>query len=1384
MTPALPTFRRIAIVNRGEAAMRLIRAVRELNRERDLELVTIALFTESERRALFVREADEAYCIGSATFVDSRDGRRKNRYLDYGALERALLDSGAEAAWVGWGFVAEHAEFAELCRKLGVTFIGPEPEVMRALGDKIGSKRLAEEAEVPLAPWSGGPVESLEQAGAQAEQLGFPVMVKATAGGGGRGIRRVRSEGDLREAFESARSEALAGFGDATVFMERLVEGARHIEVQILGDGQGTTWALGVRDCTVQRRNQKVIEESPSPALTAEQGREVCAAAARLGDRTGYRGAGTVEFLYDPEVDAFSFMEVNARLQVEHPVTECTTGVDLVKLQLHVAWGGRLDEAAPAPRGHAIEVRVNAEEPEHGFAPAPGEIELLRLPGGPGLRVDSGFVEGDRIPSEFDSMLAKVIAFGSDRAEAMARLRRALAEMKLAVRGGASNRGFLLGLLDREEVQSGEVDVGWLDRLAAEGEHLSFEHADVALVVAAIEAYDAELAAERSSFYAFAARGRLRVPREVGFELELRLRGGRYTLRVLRVGPSSYDVEIDGKRIRADLEHLGRLERRLRIGSHTYPVLTFVDGPNQLVEVDGIPHRVSRDDVGMVRSPAPAVVLRIAVEPGQEVALGDRLAVLEAMKTEMPVLAPCSGVVGRILVSPNVQVDAGAPLLVLEPSAREDESEVGERVGFDDLVTQSTEDDQGDGRTARVLEELRRAMLGFDFDASGLSELRQEWKAVCREVPEADDDLLRGEREILAVFADGCALFEHRTAQSDIGEGEERTPEEYLLLFLRSLDPAAAGVSPSFVARLQRALAHYGVDGLERTPQLEDALLFACRAHARIDELVDMVLAILERRLDRADALAGEAGPELREVLDRIVTATTGSHQAVSDLARAVRYRYFDRPFFERVEDRIYENVEAQLAAAGRDSRRSRADRIRALVDCPQPLAPMLTSRLEGAPASLRELSLEILLRRYYRIRSLEEVKASTNGDRSFVSARYAHPEGPSIEVVVSHAQWDELEATLGQLDAALAHVAPEREIVVDLFVWREGGHDDPDATAEALRERLEARAPSRALRRVVFIVAAPGGGRGMKAIQQFTFRTAEGGFREERARRGLHPMMGKRLQLWRLENFEVQRLPSVEDVYLFHGVARDNPKDERLFAFAEVRDLSPMVDDAEGRDFSLPHLESQFLEALAAIRLFQSHRSSRRRLHWNRVILYVWPPLELSVDEIHAMAQRLLPAAEGLGLQKTVLRARIPDPEHGELRETVIQIGSPEDREVELRFTPVADRPIAPLSPYAQRVVRMRQRGMTYPYELIRMLTPGRDAARTDFPPGEFQEYDLDEDQRHVPIDRAPGGNVANLVVGVIRSETPKHPEGMKRVLLLGDPSREMGSFAEPECR
>jgi acetyl/propionyl-CoA carboxylase alpha subunit len=357
-------FQRIAIVNRGEAAMRFLHAAREDSLERGQPLVSIALYTDPDRRSLFVREADEAISLGGPFVTDPADGRRKSSYLDYERLARALTAARAEAVWVGWGLVAEHAAFSDLCAEMGIVFLGPTGDVMRKLGDKIGSKRLAEEAGVPVAPWSGGPVDDLEAAQHHAFDIGYPLMVKATAGGGGRGIRRVDREADLSEAFSAARSEGFKSFGDPTVFLERRVRGGRHVEVQVIGDEHGTVWALGVRDCSVQRRHQKLIEETPSPALTADEDAFLRDAAARLARSAGYTGAGTVEFLFEPSSRRFSFLEVNARLQVEHPVTELVTGVDLVKLQLHVGRGLPLPEGGPPPaRGHAVEARLNAEDP-------------------------------------------------------------------------------------------------------------------------------------------------------------------------------------------------------------------------------------------------------------------------------------------------------------------------------------------------------------------------------------------------------------------------------------------------------------------------------------------------------------------------------------------------------------------------------------------------------------------------------------------------------------------------------------------------------------------------------------------------------------------------------------------------------------------------------------------------------------------------------------------------------------------------------------------------------------------------------------------------------------------------------------------------------------
>jgi biotin carboxylase len=468
-------FERIAIVNRGEAAMRLIVAARELSQGGGRPLTTIALYSQPDRGALFVREADERHAIGPPT-----------AYLDLDRLASALRAVRADAAWVGWGFVAENPAFAELCARLGVTFIGPDAAVMRRLGDKIAAKRAAEAAGVPVAPWSGGPIASLDEALAAGRRIGYPLMVKASAGGGGRGIRRVVAEGELSAALELARAEAQRSFGDPTVFLEAALDGARHVEVQIIGDHHGTVWALGTRDCTAQRRHQKLIEEAPAPLSPAED-RAVRDAAVRLAARRRLPQRRHDRAAPRSGRAPLSFMEVNARLQVEHPVTEVTTGVDLVKLQLHVAAGGKLEGEPPATTGHAIELRLNARRPRPWLRAVARDAGALPHAGGAPASASTPATTGATwCPSSSTRCSPRSSSPGATAPRRWPRARRALSRH----RRGPARRRHQQGLparfsSDDPRSSAASSTSARVDRLVAAGEHRSSRGAEVAVIAAA-----------------------------------------------------------------------------------------------------------------------------------------------------------------------------------------------------------------------------------------------------------------------------------------------------------------------------------------------------------------------------------------------------------------------------------------------------------------------------------------------------------------------------------------------------------------------------------------------------------------------------------------------------------------------------------------------------------------------------------------------------------------------------------------------------------------------------------------------------------------------------------------------------------------------------------
>ncbi|MEW6731647.1 MAG: carboxyl transferase domain-containing protein [Acidobacteriota bacterium] len=1402
-------FKRIAIVNRGEPAMRLIHAVREFNQEHGTKLRTIALFTEPDENAMFVREADEAFLIGPALTI-SENGQRKHSYLDYKILEDALISTAAEAVWVGWGFVAEHAEFADLCSRLGIVFIGPSGDVMRKLGDKISSKRLAEQAQVPVSAWYG-PIETLEEAYRHAQRLGFPLMIKATAGGGGRGIRKVLSESELATSFESARSEALSAFGNATVFLEKLVTDARHIEVQIIGDQYGTIWAVGVRDCSIQRRHQKVIEESSSTAITAEQQQMLREAAVRLGQTVGYQNAGTVEFLYNVVDKSFSFMEVNARLQVEHPVTEVTTDLDLVKMQLQVARGERIIGEPPLTRGHAIEARLNAEDPDNRFAPAPGKIALFETPTGPGLRIDTGVKQGDEILSQFDSMIAKIIAFGRDREEAISRLRRALMDFKVAVIGGTTNKTFLLELLNKQDLISGEYHNNWLDQLMSTANSSERRYAEIALLQAAINVYDEELAIEQAQFYSSAQRGRPSVRKEVDHTIELSYRSQQYKVSIYRLELDQYRIDLEGRRVGVNIRHLNRFEKRLTILNRAtgttderhFHILSIIHGITHQIEVDGISHSISRDEGGVVRSPSPAIVVALTVKEGDEVEMGQQLVVLEAMKMEMSVVAPFAGKIREILVSSNTQVVAGAPLISIDPQLQENNSIHGQRISFAtiDEVQRAIAPASSDTwvRYFAKLARYKRLLLGFDIDQTEVKRLLAEKDPTIDEIAASDKELLkeisRRKEELLKIFVDLNDLFRRKPLTVNDEIDEVLVSDEYLISYLRALDERSPGIPTTFFEKLKKVLSHYELFSLEKSPRLAECMLLIYKAQKRYEQNAAAILSILERNLEEVGRFT--PGIEFRELLNRVIFVTQNRAPALNDVARELQYRYFEGPLFEQARQRVYQQVERDLDyLVSHPAAYDYMDRLDALVKCSQPLVSLFSSLFDHANYATGRLMLEVLTRRYYRIRPLEKLNSIDIDGKSFATAEYAY-EGKLIHVITTQSEFSNLIDMANSANRLIESFPPEDDIVIDFYLRYAGPLKDVETAQQGLHEILNSIVLSRPIRRIVVALACINCGHGMRAMQHFTFRPkilkqistagieelSVAGYQEEKQYRNLHPMMGKRLHIWRLSNFKIERLPSAEDVYLFHGIALDNPKDERLFALAEVRDLTP-VRNENGMIVQLPHMERMLMEALADIRMYQYKRAPHERLQWNLVLLYVWPLLDLKTEEIEYLAHRLAPATEGLGLEQVAVRAQLADQYTGKISDILIRISNPAGKGLQINYTPVPDKPLQPLTEYEQKVVRLLQRGLIYPYELIKMLTPSADSAHSDFPVGEFVEYDLDSNAQLAPVDRTYGKNSANIVVGILRNFTKKYPEGMTRVVLLGDPSKEMGSLAEAECK
>lgn len=629
-------MRRILIANRGEIAVRIIRTCRAMGIE------TVAVYSKFDRNALHVRLVDQAVAIGSSAPRES--------YLNIDAILAAARQTGADAVHPGYGFLAENAEFAAACEAAGIIFIGPRSGVIRSMGSKDEGRRLAEQAGVPVAP------AATEK---DFQKLGFPILIKASAGGGGRGMRVVRTAGEFQQAYNSARSEAERAFGDGTLLIEKYIEGARHVEVQILGDHHGNLIHLFERDCSAQRRHQKIIEESPSPALTPDIRQRMSEAALALARKMDYTNAGTVEFLLAPSGE-FYFIEVNTRIQVEHPVTEMTTGLDLIRLQIEVAQGRPLPTELPQQIGHAIEARLYAEDPENGFLPATGTLRVWEPPAGvEGLRVDAGVEQGTEIGVYYDPLLAKVIVHAADRESAINKLVYALRHF--AAQGVRTNREFLVNLLDSKEFRAGDIHTGWDVVAHVRGDLHEARAAQDQLFASALRAYiERTEHAQRPILPSIPLRFRNNPYPSPGMKLEIEGREHQASaegsaIEVVHASESGISAVVDGVRYEFQVRrHNDEYYMRSGLGQRTGKRLPRY------------PHGAGAGQHQSANSPMPGQILRILVAQGQRVKPGDPLIVVEAMKMEQNIIATIDGVVAAVLVKPGQIVAPGQMLVEIQ----------------------------------------------------------------------------------------------------------------------------------------------------------------------------------------------------------------------------------------------------------------------------------------------------------------------------------------------------------------------------------------------------------------------------------------------------------------------------------------------------------------------------------------------------------------------------------------------------------------------------------------------------------------------------------------------------------------------------------------------
>jgi acetyl/propionyl-CoA carboxylase alpha subunit len=1328
-------FTCVGVANRGEAAVRFMRAARSWSRERGIALSVIALYTHADAEAPFVRMASASVCLGDP-MVRGEDGKQRSAYLDVERIVSLARQAGADALWPGWGFASERPELQEACEANGLVFLGPPASAMRALGDKIAAKRLAEKAGVRVSPWSR---DSVDEAGAAecAARIGYPVLLKATAGGGGRGIRRVDQPDELVGAYRSAAAEAGAAFGDPSIFVEAFVADARHVEVQVLADSHGGVWALGTRDCSMQRRQQKVLEEAPAPGLSAAVEQALCEAGANLARISGYVSAGTAEFLLLPDLKTFYFLEMNTRLQVEHTVTEEIFGVDLVGLQIDVGRGDRLPAASPpTPRGAAIEARLNAEDPDQGFAPRAGRLVRFEAPLGPGVRVDSGYVQDNVVPTVFDSMLAKVIAYGATRPAALARLETALRDTVVVLDSGLTNRSLLLELVSDTVFRDGPVTTRWLDRhVASRPGGASREHLEVALAAAVLGDY---LQLRRGHIANFIEEAQRVVPHTVPEPGPTRIRFvlGTHPLEVEvgSIGPQQLRMRCGEWQAVVRGQTTGKRTLLLDYGGRRYSVQRAATSSEVYVEVEGIAHRFRRVSDGRVRAELPASVAQIHVQPGERVSVGARILTLEAMKMETIIESPMKGTVRAVHVRPSSQVAAGEVLLEIDEGV-ERHPAVGERM---ELAAR-----RESGLDPLRLVEAR--LLGFDVTADELVSALADL--------DADPSPPRSRLlEMLRAAVVQEQLFKSGPFDDAVNEANESSMDQ-LAWFAHHRRFDDKKISERYKRRLGRFLALHGIGELvEGDPMVAHALLRLFQARRLQEDASALALAVL-RALARSRPAASEDSPsalEQRVVFEKLASeAVQRGDLKVATAAWNLIYYWQDLPAWQA--DTANAAVEADrrwddLAAADRSDRRAAAEV--ALLALP---LGALVGTLVGAAAGRvggrdRAVVLRQLLARIYEVGEIEDI-AALQGHHPCQRLRSAA--GVQVIGVLLDSPCD--------LAAILALLPADAE--VDLLLAYVPAADAFDAAVRIQRSRWTA-------------LWAEGG-----EMRARSWAHCGDVMAEQTMLRDVHPARPVAQEVARFAHFELERLAAPAGLLVLRAVAAG---EDRLIAMAEVERFDPVND---GDFVRVPSFERVFLNAVQALREGMRAATGRPPA-LNRISLFVRPTIGLARSELDALARRLGPATFDLALHKVAMHGRFTLGDTQPPRALAAEWRDATALGPRLEVVLPRQRLVPVMSAYEQQVLAARRRRLFHPYEVVSWLTSSEDIGRIER--GRFDELELDDHGRALVSvrGRPAASNPSGVVVGLITNWSERFADGFSRVLLLGDPNKDMGSLGEGECR